>query len=306
MALWSSLQLSLFGIVPLVTELPGLVDAVRLLLVPAALLLLIRHSLTGKLRMVALVPAAVLGLGGVYIVYKQIFALGSVEDFASRGFAERMVLTQILFLLGWAAATRTWFAGRVDARLLAIIGTALTVLAAARFAWFDLLIHNPAWSEQRVGSLPVLNLLLPAYGGAAAWFHLARRRAARTGEEGAWLMLFLAALIVGAALLVRQAFHGSILTGAGVSIGESYGYSLAGLLLSIALLAAGVRLPDRALRVAGLALLTATILKVFLVDASELEGVLRILSFLGLGIALIGIGKLYGKVLAPRPKPASA
>ena len=129
---------------------------------------------------------------------------------------------------------------------------------------------------------------------------------ARTGEEGAWLMLFLAALIVGAALLVRQAFHGSILTGAGVSIGESYGYSLAGLLLSIALLAAGVRLPDRALRVAGLALLTATILKVFLVDASELEGVLRILSFLGLGIALIGIGKLYGKVLAPRPKPASA
>ena len=34
-----------------------------------------------------------------------------------------------------------------------------------------------------------------------------------------------------------------------------------------------------------------------LVTSSELEGVLRILSFLGLGVALIGIGRLYGPVL---------
>ena len=34
-----------------------------------------------------------------------------------------------------------------------------------------------------------------------------------------------------------------------------------------------------------------------LVDAGQLEGVLRILSFLGLGVALIGMGKLYGTVL---------
>jgi uncharacterized membrane protein len=58
-----------------------------------------------------------------------------------------------------------------------------------------------------------------------------------------------------------------------------------------------VRIGDKALRLAGLALLTATALKVFLVDADALEGVLRILSFLGLGVALIGIGKLYGTVL---------
>ena len=36
----------------------------------------------------------------------------------------------------------------------------------------------------------------------------------------------------------------------------------------------------------------------FLVDAAELESVLRILSFLGLGLALIGIGKLYTRVLS--------
>ncbi|MGE0178283.1 MAG: DUF2339 domain-containing protein, partial [Sphingomonas sp.] len=63
------------------------------------------------------------------------------------------------------------------------------------------------------------------------------------------------------------------------------------------LLLAGIRLPDKALRVAGLGLLTATMLKVFLVDAAALTGILRILSFLGLGVVLIGIGRLYGPIL---------
>jgi uncharacterized membrane protein len=98
-------------------------------------------------------------------------------------------------------------------------------------------------------------------------------------------------------LMVRQGFQGPILSRPGVPAAESYGYSLAGLLLSIALLLGGIRLPDKALRLAGLILLTATALKVFLIDASALAGVLRILSFLGLGVALIGIGKLYTAVL---------
>ena len=61
------------------------------------------------------------------------------------------------------------------------------------------------------------------------------------------------------------------------------------------------------LRVAGLSLLTAVTFKVFLVDAAALTGLLRILSFLGLGIALIGIGWAYGRVigLGGREKNAS-
>jgi uncharacterized membrane protein len=74
------------------------------------------------------------------------------------------------------------------------------------------------------------------------------------------------------------------------------------LLMAAGLLAAGVRMPDKALRLAGLLLLTATIVKVFLIDAAALEGLLRILSFLGLGIALIGIGKLYTRVLSSESK----
>jgi uncharacterized membrane protein len=44
--------------------------------------------------------------------------------------------------------------------------------------------------------------------------------------------------------------------------------------------------------------------KVFGFDAAALEGLLRILSFFGLGIAAIGIGVLYTKVLDAEAKPA--
>jgi hypothetical protein len=74
------------------------------------------------------------------------------------------------------------------------------------------------------------------------------------------------------------------------------------LVLALALVAAGIRIPDKALRLAGLLLLTATILKVFLLDAAELRGALRIFSFLALGIVLIGMGKLYGTVLRAERK----
>ncbi|MBU4089856.1 MAG: DUF2339 domain-containing protein, partial [Alphaproteobacteria bacterium] len=38
----------------------------------------------------------------------------------------------------------------------------------------------------------------------------------------------------------------------------------------------------------------------FLIDMSHLEGVLRALSFIGLGVVLIGIGLFYQKILTSR------
>jgi hypothetical protein len=73
--------------------------------------------------------------------------------------------------------------------------------------------------------------------------------------------------------------------------------SIAWLVLAIAFIAAGMGLHNFALRVAGLVLLTVTVLKLFLIDAAALEGVLRILSFFGLGVALIVLGRFYGTLL---------
>lgn len=73
--------------------------------------------------------------------------------------------------------------------------------------------------------------------------------------------------------------------------------SIAWLVLSIAFITAGMALKERTTRVAGLVLLTLTVLKLFLIDAAALEGVLRILSFFGLGAALIVLGRFYGTLL---------
>ncbi len=296
----NSFFIALAGAPVLAVDLPSLRTAFFALALPAALLAGLRLALPDvklpAIRAVAPV-AGIFALAALYVAFKQAFGLASFEDFQARGFLERTILTQALFATGWLLASGRLKLARLDPDMVALSGTVLTAIAAARLVWFDLLIHNPALATQNVGALPVLNLLLPAFWLSAVWLYFARRRARDLSKSAPWLALFLAALIAGTALLVRQAFQGAILTGPEMTNAEFYGYSLAGLVLSIGLLLAGVRLPDKALRLAGLALLTATMLKVFLVDAAALTGILRILSFLGLGIVLIGIGRLYGPIL---------
>ncbi len=63
--------------------------------------------------------------------------------------------------------------------------------------------------------------------------------------------------------------------------------------LGLALLAAGFPSRERTLRLEGLALLLACILKLFLYDLRSLETLYRILSFVALGIILLGVSWIY-------------
>jgi len=286
------------GAPALATGLPDMRAALVSLAVPAFLIAALRWILPPIRERRAVLPvASAFAVAAAYVWFKQMFGLADAADFAARGFFERTILTQMLFLAGWLFATgRVRWRGAPPAAAR-WTGAVLTALAAARLIWFDLLLHDPLWSEQHVGALPALNLVTAEFLGAAAWLYLARRRAAAGPRAAGWLGAFLVALVAGAGLNVRQLFHGTSLAGPDVPIAESYGYSLAGLIVSIGLILAGMRLPDKALRLAGLLALTATVLKVFLIDAAQLTGILRILSFLGLGVALIGIGRLYGPLL---------
>jgi uncharacterized membrane protein len=91
--------------------------------------------------------------------------------------------------------------------------------------------------------------------------------------------------------------HGDILTG-GIGRTENWLYSAALLGLALVWLTHGIRKGLGDLRIVGLGLLFVVTLKVFLIDAAVLEGILRILSFLGLGVALIAIGWAYGRFVA--------
>jgi uncharacterized membrane protein len=67
------------------------------------------------------------------------------------------------------------------------------------------------------------------------------------------------------------------------------------------LLAYGIFTHSKPARLASAALVSLTVFKVFLLDLAGLEGVLRAISFLGLGAALIGIGLVYQKFVFARP-----
>jgi uncharacterized membrane protein len=307
-SLWVTLAASLAGEPALAAHLPGIGRVLQVMLLPALLMVaawatLPNHHARGRPLM--LVLAGGFAVATAYVMFKQVFGLASREDFVARGFAERMLITQALFAAGWLICTGRLKVGLVEERQRWLAGVLLTGLAAARLIWFDLLVDNPALVRQSVGGLPLLNYLAPAYLLSAFWLYRARRGAGAALRSGLWLLLALASLIAGVMLMVRQLFQGAILTAPHISAAESYGYSLAGLLLSVALLISGVRLPDKALRLAGLILLAATAGKVFLADAAVLEGLLRILSFVGLGVAAIGIGILYTKVLDAEAKSAA-
>ncbi|HMJ93420.1 MAG TPA: DUF2339 domain-containing protein [Allosphingosinicella sp.] len=307
--LWETVGGSMVGIPALVIDLETPLEALQLLILPAAILFLIWHwtdEADTVARRIALSAAGIFLLGALYIFVKQIFGIAGQSDFIASGFAERAMINQALFVAGWVLAwdriRMPWLQGRE----LRLIGAVLTAVAAARVVWFDMILHNPAFYDQNVGSPPVFNLLLPAFLLGAFWLYIARRRETEELVSGVWLGAFLACLILGVGLIVRQLFHGAILTGTALPNSEFYSYSLAGLLLAIALMLSGIRLPDKALRIAGLALLSATAVKIFIFDVKELEDIWRILSLFGLGAAGIGIGKLYATVLRSEAKPARA
>lgn len=166
------------------------------------------------------------------------------------------------------------------------------------------LVYNPYLFGGPVVGGPVLNSLIPAYLIPAA-LAAALAVAARSSRP-LWFALSAAALALALELAyslleVRVLFQGpQIDLFRSTSEAELWCYSLVLIANAIALLAAGFVWRSRVARLASLGLFVATILKVFLVDLSALEGLLRAVSFVGLGLALVGTGLAYQRLLARR------
>ena len=167
-----------------------------------------------------------------------------------------------------------------------------------------LIVLNPYLTGEDTGRWPFFNLLLLgyllpglAYGGLAAY---ARDRRPR----GYVALAAISAAVLGfvwATLSVRRYWQGSnIADWKGFLESETYTYSVVWLLIGIGLLGLGSRFDAKSLRLASAALVMIAVLKVFLIDMANLEGVLRALSFIGLGIVLIGIGLFYQRILGNR------
>lgn len=275
---------AIVGIPFLVTTTPPIDMTLIRVAAPACVLvvLLLRDILPERPREIGSIVAIVLSLIAAHSLWKHVFAIADAARFASAGLAERTIWEGLLA----ACAIGAW---RLGTRRIAIgIGTA----ALLHFAWFTGAMHNPLWTDQWVGPW-----LVPAYGIAVALLWLSSQAFPEPGADRTRDGMRMALILMLAASLLRQAFHGSILSEPGVSQAEDIGRSLTAIAIAIGFLQWGIRRAARDWRIVSLVLMLAAVGKVFLFDAAGLDGLMRIASFAALGFSLIGVGWLYSRYL---------
>jgi uncharacterized membrane protein len=190
-------------------------------------------------------------------------------------------------------------------------GSLIFKVASVGLSAFGLLIvENPLLTNDEIVGGIVFNSLIIAYllpsilAGALAF---TERNARPHWYSMASAILALVLQWTYVALQIRLIFQGPKLGifWRGFSQGEQWSYSVALLVIGIALLGFGLLRDNRFARLASAVYLVAAVLKVFIIDLANLEGVMRALSFIGLGLVLIGIGLVYQRLLAQRPSNAA-
>ena len=206
--------------------------------------------------------------------------------------------------IGWAleAMAVFWLFGRLPHPGLRLFGTILFGAVGIR------LLVNPEVLHYQSRGLPIVNWLLYTYGVPALCCFLGARflRSAeeRHGDVAAQPKRFLVPAVGLLGLLLVFALINLEIAdffGQGTYVELSWERrhdrdlttSAAWGLYAIALLCIGIWRRTRALRFVGLGFVILTVCKVFLYDLSHLTGMHRILSFFGLGIALVLVSLIY-------------
>ena len=132
-------------------------------------------------------------------------------------------------------------------------------------------------------------------GGRLGWIRPDASRAAIWVPIGLVWLYGAAGVIVNAALLVSPTSTGFTAGHAVVTVSWTVG--------ALVLLARGLRRP--ALRIAGLVLVAAAVAKLVLFDLVALDGLARVVAFLGAGLVLLAAGTRYARLVAEAEQPPS-
>ena len=255
---------------------PALLEAAAILFTAALFFLEIRHYMNG---------------GSIFV---RQFSLAEVS-------LHSMVWLSLSLGYQWLSErTRRWIPD-IAATGFGVVGI-VSVLAG------HLLRYNPLLTDHPIGSGFIFNDLLLGYGlpailcgvlywrasGNRPWLFVKTAGLAAFILAFAWLSLELRAYFQGERLAIH--LHPT-------SDAERYSYSALWLVYGLGLLGAAIFLRKQVLRHAAMALVGLTIIKVFVFDMSQLTGFLRALSFIGLGLALVGIGWLYQRMIFPQDRP---
>lgn len=175
---------------------------------------------------------------------------------------------------------------RVFRWILVALFALITVLTLVlRFVFFnplegEMVVGAPFFSTLALAYLPMAIVL-----GLAAWklrtLHLYPRIALGVLSSGYFLLYI--------ALSIRHFWRGPDLSLQGITDPELYTYTLAMLLASAGILVIAFWKRAVWLRKLAMAGIALTIAKVFFVDMAGLAGLLRVVSFMGLGLALLAL-----------------
>jgi len=214
-------------------------------------------------------------------------------------FAATFNLTEAsIYVSSWAAIgiVYDWKARKMEHHQSWYRGIALLHIGAAAvlYVMYNLLMHNPLWSTEAIGETPIFNLILLAYGLPLVLAALAYWRLPEYQRIAG--LVTLVGLFVFVTIEVRHLWHGGIDPKLPVLDGELYTYSLVWLLLALVLLIYGAVKGNRDAQKSGMVILVLVVLKAFLWDMGGLDGLWRVVSFLGLGLALLGIAYLFNRL----------
>lgn len=164
---------------------------------------------------------------------------------------------------------------------------------------------NPFWTGEAVSQTPIFNILLLSYGlpvviGVLLYLYYDQAIKSK-------IAVFTAlSAFVFINIEIKHLWSGMLSVHASTSNGELYTYTIVWLALAIACLLAGsIRFGTNVYR-AGFGLMMIVIGKIFLFDMADLEGLLRVASFMGLGLSLLGLAYLYQRFnLSPKGSGSS-
>jgi len=176
-------------------------------------------------------------------------------------------------------------------RLMSII---LIVMASAMYVAGQLIVMNPIFNYQPEISPPVFNILLIGYGIPVLLFIYAYRFTQLRSLYLGWAVAFSA--FVFSIMEIRHVWQAQMHLSEAIKIGEQYTYSAVWLIMAVTAMLLAIRVNSTQWYRGGAAMLLLVTIKIFLVDMNGLTGMLRVLSFLGLGLGLLTVAWLHQKM----------
>lgn len=257
----------------------------------AAAAWLSRHI--GKMSRAHQTGASLLVFAWIGLTIRHISGGGSLwGPFAGMGEASGYAIAYLgaAMSLAWRAPGRSWLWRGLE-YVSAAVGLFAIMAALSRLG------------VEYVGAMPVANLLLPAFalpGLLLAGYSAGLRHDGRLTLSTAAAAIAMVTGFIWITLEVMRTVSTPWLRDVRDDL---WAYSIGWIFYAFLLLGWGIARKRRSARYGSLAVLTVSILKVFLIDLSGLEGIARAGSFIGLGFALIATALFYQRFVF---QPAAA